>query len=166
LYSFEVVAVIKRAHAAILRGKSVRVNSAFTLFRCDRPRSSAVEFDSSPRPSSLKNDFPLTTLIRLRHLFPYDGRKASPALVSEESRPTFTNFIGNGHGHWLTRRVPQPKHNVAIAGSLLFVAFLWGGNNAGTKWLVASWPSWQSSKVWGTKNVRRARFEPSPDHRV
>jgi hypothetical protein len=48
------------------------------------------------------------------------------------------NFIGNGHGHWLTRRVPQPKHNVAIAGSLLFVAFLWGGNNAGTKWLVAA----------------------------
>jgi drug/metabolite transporter (DMT)-like permease len=36
--------------------------------------------------------------------------------------------------------VPQPKHNVAIAGSLLFVAFLWGGNNAGTKWLVAAWP--------------------------
>jgi len=42
--------------------------------------------------------------------------------------------------HWLTRRVSQPKHNVAIAGSLLFVAFLWGGNNAGTKWLVALWP--------------------------
>jgi drug/metabolite transporter (DMT)-like permease len=36
--------------------------------------------------------------------------------------------------------VPQPKHNVAIAGSLLFVVFLWGGNNAGTKWLVAAWP--------------------------
>jgi len=36
--------------------------------------------------------------------------------------------------------VSQPKHNVAIAGSLLFVVFLWGGNNAGTKWLVASWP--------------------------
>jgi hypothetical protein len=36
--------------------------------------------------------------------------------------------------------VPQPKHDAAIAGSLLFVAFLWGGNNAGTKWLVATWP--------------------------
>jgi drug/metabolite transporter (DMT)-like permease len=49
--------------------------------------------------------------------------------------PTFfANFIGNGHARWLTRRVPQPKHNVAIAGSLLFVAFLWGGNNAGTAW--------------------------------
>ncbi|MGA2789034.1 MAG: EamA family transporter, partial [Verrucomicrobiota bacterium] len=36
--------------------------------------------------------------------------------------------------------MPQPKDNVAIAGSLVFVAFLWGGNNAGTKWLVATWP--------------------------
>jgi drug/metabolite transporter (DMT)-like permease len=36
--------------------------------------------------------------------------------------------------------MPQRKHNVAIAGSLVFVAFLWGGNNAGTKWLVATWP--------------------------
>jgi drug/metabolite transporter (DMT)-like permease len=36
--------------------------------------------------------------------------------------------------------VPQPKSNAAIAGSLLFVVFLWGGNNAGTKWLVATWP--------------------------
>ena len=36
--------------------------------------------------------------------------------------------------------VPQPKHNAATAASLLFVVFLWGGNNAGTKWLVAAWP--------------------------
>jgi drug/metabolite transporter (DMT)-like permease len=57
------------------------------------------------------------------------------------SRPTFhINFIGNGRGRWLTRRVSQPKNNVAIAGSLLFVVFLWGGNNVGTKWLVAFWP--------------------------
>jgi len=34
---------------------------------------------------------------------------------------------------------PQKNHT-AIAGSLLFVACLWGGNNAGTKWLVATWP--------------------------
>jgi drug/metabolite transporter (DMT)-like permease len=27
-----------------------------------------------------------------------------------------------------------------MAGSLLLVIFLWGGNNAGTKWLVAVWP--------------------------
>ena len=33
-----------------------------------------------------------------------------------------------------------PKHNAATAASLLLVVFLWGGNNAGTKWLVASWP--------------------------
>jgi hypothetical protein len=59
---------------------------------------------------------------------------------SQKSPHLCANFIGNGHAHWLTRRVSQPKHNVAIAGSLLFVVFLWGGNNAGTKWLVASWP--------------------------
>ena len=34
----------------------------------------------------------------------------------------------------------QPKNNAVIAGSLLFTVFLWGGNNAGTKWLVMSWP--------------------------
>jgi hypothetical protein len=40
----EDVAGVKRAHAAILRGKFVGVNSAFTSFRSrDRPRSSAVE---------------------------------------------------------------------------------------------------------------------------
>ena len=32
------------------------------------------------------------------------------------------------------------KNNSAIAGSLLLVVLLWGGNNAGTKWLVQSWP--------------------------
>jgi drug/metabolite transporter (DMT)-like permease len=36
--------------------------------------------------------------------------------------------------------VSKPKHNGAIAASLLLVVFLWGGNNAGTKWLVAEWP--------------------------
>ncbi len=34
----------------------------------------------------------------------------------------------------------QPKNNGVIAGSLLFAIVLWGGNNAGTKWLVMSWP--------------------------
>ena len=37
----ENVAGVKRAHAAILRGKSVSVNSAFNSFRRDRPCSSA-----------------------------------------------------------------------------------------------------------------------------
>jgi len=37
-------------------------------------------------------------------------------------------------------RVSQSKNNVAVAGSLLFTIFLWGGNNAGTKWLVMVWP--------------------------
>jgi drug/metabolite transporter (DMT)-like permease len=36
--------------------------------------------------------------------------------------------------------VSQPKNNAVIAGSLFFTVVLWGGNNAGTKWLVMSWP--------------------------
>jgi hypothetical protein len=39
LYSFEVVAVIKRAHAAILRGKTVSVNTAFASFRRGQQRA-------------------------------------------------------------------------------------------------------------------------------
>lgn len=42
----------------------------------------------------------------------------------------------------------QSRANAAIAGSLLFTIILWGGNNAGTKWLVMSWPP-----VW-TASVR------------
>lgn len=34
----------------------------------------------------------------------------------------------------------KPKPPAAIAGSLLLVIFLWGGNNVGTKWLVTDWP--------------------------
>ncbi len=34
----------------------------------------------------------------------------------------------------------EKKNNVAIAFGLLLVVILWGGNNAGTKWLVSSWP--------------------------
>jgi O-acetylserine/cysteine efflux transporter len=36
--------------------------------------------------------------------------------------------------------VPQRPHNTAIAISLVFAIFLWGGNNAGTKFIVGSWP--------------------------
>jgi len=50
------------------------------------------------------------------------------------------NFIGNRAARWLTPLVSPQKNHTAIAGSLLFVAFLWGGNNTGTKWLVATWP--------------------------
>jgi drug/metabolite transporter (DMT)-like permease len=32
------------------------------------------------------------------------------------------------------------SNNVSIATGLLLVVILWGGNNAGTKWLVGSWP--------------------------
>jgi drug/metabolite transporter (DMT)-like permease len=42
--------------------------------------------------------------------------------------------------------VSQSKINAAIASSLLLTVFLWGGNNAGTKWLVISWPPvWTAS---------------------
>ena len=34
----------------------------------------------------------------------------------------------------------ENKNNAAITASLLAVVVLWGGNNAGTKWLVAAWP--------------------------
>ena len=34
----------------------------------------------------------------------------------------------------------KKKNDSVIAGSLLLVVLLWGGNNAGTKWLAASWP--------------------------
>ncbi|MGC9941942.1 MAG: DMT family transporter [Verrucomicrobiota bacterium] len=34
----------------------------------------------------------------------------------------------------------EKKNNTAIALSLLMVVVFWGGNNAGTKWLLGSWP--------------------------
>ena len=34
----------------------------------------------------------------------------------------------------------EQKNNASIAGGLLLVVILWGGNNVGTKWLVGSWP--------------------------
>jgi len=36
--------------------------------------------------------------------------------------------------------VLEKKNHTAIAANLLLVVILWGGNNAGTKWLVATWP--------------------------
>ena len=40
----------------------------------------------------------------------------------------------------------KQTNSAAIAGSLLFTIFLWGGNNVGTKWLVMSWPPiWMGS---------------------
>jgi drug/metabolite transporter (DMT)-like permease len=36
--------------------------------------------------------------------------------------------------------VSDKKNHSAIVGGLLLVVFLWGGNNVGTKWLVAAWP--------------------------
>jgi drug/metabolite transporter (DMT)-like permease len=65
---------------------------------------------------------------------------AASLSVSRQTCLAGINFIGNRCAHWLNRRVSKPKHNAAIAGSLLLVCILWGGNNAGTKWLVAVWP--------------------------
>jgi drug/metabolite transporter (DMT)-like permease len=36
--------------------------------------------------------------------------------------------------------VPKQSNNAVIAGSLLLVVIMWGGNNTGTRWLVATWP--------------------------
>jgi len=36
--------------------------------------------------------------------------------------------------------VQERKNHAVIAGSLLLVVIMWGGNNAGTKWLVQAWP--------------------------
>jgi drug/metabolite transporter (DMT)-like permease len=36
--------------------------------------------------------------------------------------------------------VSKSNSNAVITGNLLLVVILWGGNNAGTKWLVATWP--------------------------
>jgi len=50
------------------------------------------------------------------------------------------NYIGKAGWDWLNHGVSKPNSHSAIAGSLLLVVFLWGGNNVGTKWLVAAWP--------------------------
>lgn len=49
-------------------------------------------------------------------------------------------FIGVTRGDWLTLRVLQSKSNFTIAMGLLLAVVLWGGNNTGTKLLVAAWP--------------------------
>jgi drug/metabolite transporter (DMT)-like permease len=36
--------------------------------------------------------------------------------------------------------VSEKRNNSTIAGSLLFVVVMWGGNNVATKWLLAAWP--------------------------
>ena len=37
----------------------------------------------------------------------------------------------------------EKKNNPVIAASLLLTVVMWGGNNVGTKWLVATWP-----RIW------------------
>lgn len=36
--------------------------------------------------------------------------------------------------------MPEKKNDLFIGGGLLLAVILWGGNNAGTKWLLGSWP--------------------------
>jgi drug/metabolite transporter (DMT)-like permease len=53
-------------------------------------------------------------------------------------------FVGNFPGGRLTPRVSDKKHDSFITANLLLVVLLWGGNNAGTKWLLVNgWmPIW------------------------
>jgi drug/metabolite transporter (DMT)-like permease len=45
-----------------------------------------------------------------------------------------------GRAPWLTHCVFRKKADAALALSLVFAVFLWGGNNSGTKLIVATWP--------------------------
>jgi drug/metabolite transporter (DMT)-like permease len=40
----------------------------------------------------------------------------------------------------LVPAVRGKRHDLLLAGSLLFAVFLWGGNNAGTRFIVQNWP--------------------------
>lgn len=48
--------------------------------------------------------------------------------------------LANQSAAWLTPGVLSGKTNASLAFGLVFAVALWGGNNAGTKWLVSSWP--------------------------
>jgi drug/metabolite transporter (DMT)-like permease len=48
--------------------------------------------------------------------------------------------LANRGTAWLTPGVLSGKTNASLAFGLVFAVALWGGNNAGTKWLVGSWP--------------------------
>lgn len=49
-------------------------------------------------------------------------------------------FLDSGAWDWLTPAVLQGKSNASLAAGIVCAVVLWGGNNAGTKWLVGSWP--------------------------
>ena len=49
-------------------------------------------------------------------------------------------MLVNPGSAWLTRAVLKGKSNTSLAFGLVIAVALWGGNNAGTKWLVSSWP--------------------------
>jgi drug/metabolite transporter (DMT)-like permease len=49
-------------------------------------------------------------------------------------------LLENTGAAWLTPAVLKGKSNASLAMGLVIAVALWGGNNAGTKWLVSSWP--------------------------
>ena len=49
-------------------------------------------------------------------------------------------FLVNASSGWLTPAVLKGKSNASLAAGLVLAVALWGGNNAGTKWLVGAWP--------------------------
>ena len=49
-------------------------------------------------------------------------------------------MLVKGRSAWLTRAVLKEKSNAGLAAGLVIAVALWGGNNAGTKWLVGAWP--------------------------
>jgi drug/metabolite transporter (DMT)-like permease len=50
------------------------------------------------------------------------------------------NSICLGNDRCSTQGVPPKPSNTALASGLIFAVLLWGGNNTGTKFIVANWP--------------------------
>ena len=50
------------------------------------------------------------------------------------------NWVASDYALALIPRVRGKPSNLVLALSLVFAVFLWGGNNAGTKLIVGSWP--------------------------
>ena len=62
-----------------------------------------------------------------------------PTLIRRRDR-SIQIAIACARGGGLTQRVFGKKSNGAIIATLLLTVFIWGGSNAGTKYLVGSWP--------------------------
>src|ERR1700677_1663521 len=62
-----------------------------------------------------------------------------PTLIWRRDR-SIQIAIACARGGGLTQRVFGKKSNGAIIATLLLTVFIWGGSNAGTKYLVGFWP--------------------------